>query len=191
MVRINLLPWREAQRKEREKRFHLALGLATVLAAGTVFYINSYINGLIENQIQRNKYLQDQIAIVDKKIRKIKNLEKEKKKLLARMEIIQQLQSSRPQIVHVFDKIVRALPDGIYLESIKRQEHTNMLNGVATSNARVSVLMRNLDASPVFRNPRLDVIQRTGNKQRSVRKFTLRVDENPQLSDSNESMGTL
>lgn len=160
-----------------------------VLAAGTVFYINLYVDGLIENQIQRNKYLQGQIAVVDKQILEIKDLEKEKNKLLARMNIIQQLQSSRPQIVHIFDKIVRALPDGIYLESIKRQRHTNILKGVAASNAHVSVLMRNLDASLIFKNPRLDVIARTGNKKRSVRKFTLRVDENTQLSDSKESTG--
>ncbi|QBQ53872.1 PilN domain-containing protein [Nitrosococcus wardiae] len=178
MARINLLPWREAQRKEREKQFYLALGFGAVLAASIVFYINSYINGLIDNQTQRNKFLQDQIAIVDKQIHKIKDLEKEKEKLLARMEIIQKLQASRPQIVHLFDEIVRMLPNGIHLENIKRQGHTNILHGVAESNARVSVFMRNLDSSPVFQDPRLDVIERTGNNQRAVRNFTLRVHEN-------------
>ncbi|ADE16902.1 Fimbrial assembly family protein [Nitrosococcus halophilus Nc 4] len=191
MARINLLPWREAQRKEREKQFYLVLAFGAVLAASIVFYVNSYINGLIDNQIQRNQYLQDQIAIVDKQIHKIKNLEKEKKKLLARMEIIQKLQASRPQIVHLFDEIVRTLPNGIHLESIKRQGHTNMLHGVAESNARVSVFMRNLDASPAFENPRLDVIERRGDNQRAVRNFTLRVHENKQSANSQDDTGAL
>lgn len=191
MARINLLPWREAQRKEREKQFYLILGFGAALAAAIVLYINSHVNSLIENQTQRNKYLQEQIAIVDKQIHKIKNLEEEKAKLLARMEIIQKLQASRPQIVRLFDEIVRALPNGIYLESIKRQGHTNMLHGVAESNARVSVFMRNLDASLVFQDPRLDVIERTGKAQRTVRKFALHVHENLQSDEDKGEMGAM
>jgi type IV pilus assembly protein PilN len=177
MARINLLPWRESQRKKREKNFYLALALSVALAASIIFYINLYISDLIESQTQRNEYLQEQIAILDKHIHTIKNLEKEKEKLLARMKIIQQLQNSRPQIVHVFDEMVRTLPSGIYLESMKRQGHRNVLNGVAESNARVSIFMRNLDASLVFQDPRLEVIEKMGKDKSVVRKFTLLVDE--------------
>jgi type IV pilus assembly protein PilN len=177
MARINLLPWRESQRKKREKNFYLALALSVALTTSIVFYINLYISDLIENQNQRNKYLQEQITILDKQIHKIKNLEEGKEKLLARMEIIQKLQTSRPQIVHIFDEIARTLPSGIYLESMKRQGHMNVLNGVAESNARVSIFMRNLDASLVFQDLRLEVIEKTGNNQSIVRKFTLLVNE--------------
>jgi type IV pilus assembly protein PilN len=177
MARINLLPWRESQRKKRKKNFYLASGLSAALATAIVLYINLYIGAPIKNQTQRNKYLQEQIAILDKQIQKIKNLEKEKEKLLARMKIIEQLQTSRPQIVHVFDEMVRALPSGIYLESMKRQGRMEVLNGVAESNARVSIFMRNLDSSLVFEDPRLEVVQKIGKDRGVVRKFTLLVDE--------------
>lgn len=183
MARINLLPWRESQRKNRAKTFYMTLGFSTVLAASIVFYINLYINSLIENQMQRNKYLQGQIAILDKQIRKIEDLKKEKDKLLAHIEMIHQLQMSRPQIVRILDEIVRTLPSGIYLENIKRQDHVEVLDGVAESNARISLFMRNLDASPIFQNSRLEIIEKKG-KDRSIgRRFTLIADENKLSSD--------
>ncbi len=177
MARINLLPWREARRKEREKQFFLILGLSAILAVGVVVYINSYVDSLSQYQTQRNHYLQQQIAIVDKQIHQIKDLERQKNDLLARMEIIQQLQASRPQIVHLFDELTRVLPMGMYIEDLKRQGHTDVLSGVAESNARISAFMRNLDASPVFENPRLDVIEKIGRERRTIRTFILRVDE--------------
>lgn len=186
MARINLLPWRESQRKKREKIFYLALALSVAMTANIISYINLYISDLVENQKQRNKYLQEQITILDKQINKIKDLEKEKEKLLARMEIIQKLQTSRPQIVRIFDKIAQTIPSGIYLESIKRQGHISVLNGVAESNARVSIFMRNLDASLVFQDLKLEVIEKTGKNQGIVRKFTLLLDENQSLTMSSK-----
>jgi type IV pilus assembly protein PilN len=178
MARINLLPWREAQRKKRKRIFYLALVLSMVLTTSIVFYINLYISNLVENQKQRNKYLQEQITILDKQINKIKDLEKEKEKLLARMEIIQKLQTSRPQIVQIFNEIAQTLPSGIYLESIKRQGHMSVLNGVAESNARVSIFMRNLDASLVFQDLKLEVIEKTEKNKSIARKFALLLNEN-------------
>jgi type IV pilus assembly protein PilN len=186
MARINLLPWRESQRKKREKIFYLALALSVAMTANIISYINLYISDLVENQKQRNKYLQEQITILDKQINKIKDLEKEKEKLLGRMEIIQKLQTSRPQIVRIFDKIAQTIPSGIYLESIKRQGHISVLNGVAESNARVSIFMRNLDASLVFQDLKLEVIEKTGKNQGIVRKFTLLLDENQSLTMSSK-----
>lgn len=190
MARINLLPWRETQRKEREKKFHLALGLSAGLTIGAVLYINTYINGLIEYQTQRNNYLQQQITIVDAQIRQIKDLEKQKEDLLARMKIIQRLQASRPQIVRIFDELARALPDGVHIDNLSRKDHVETLRGVAESNARISVLMRNLETSDVFQNPRLDVIERTGRARRDVRAFTLRVDESQRSENSGEDAET-
>lgn len=183
MACINLLPWRESQRKNRAKLFYVALGFSTVLAASIVFYINLCITVLIENQMQRNKYLQGQIAILDKQIRKIEDLEEEKDKLLARMEMIHQLQMSRPQIVRILDGIVRTLPSGIYLENMKRQGHVEVLNGVAESNARISLFMRNLDASPIFQDSRLEIIEKKGKDRDIARKFTLITDEHKLSAD--------
>lgn len=177
MARINLLPWRESRRKERERQFYLILGLSASLTVVAVVYINSYVDSLNQYQTQRNSYLQQQIAIVNKQIHQIKDLEKQKNNLLARMKIIHQLQASRPQIVHLFDEWVRVLPAGVYIEDLKRRGHTEVLSGIAESNAHISALMRNLEASPVFQNPRLDVIEKIGKEQRAIRKFILRVDE--------------
>lgn len=184
MVRINLLPWRETRRKERERQFYLALGFGASLAVGAVICINLYVDSLIEYQTQRNSYLQQQIAIVDAQIQQIRNLERQKENLLARMKVIQRLQSSRPQIVRVFDEFARVLPDGIHIKVLERKGHAEVLSGVAESNARISIFMRNLDTSPVFQNPRLDVIERTGGGQGAIRTFTLRVDESLPSEDN-------
>lgn len=160
MTRINLLPWRELQRKRREKIFYAALALSTLLMVGVLLLINSHISALMENQKRRNQYLQEQITILDKQINKIKDLEKEKDKLLMRMDIIQKLQASRPQIVHIFDELVRTVPSGVYLESIKRQNHINTLHGVAESETQISTFMRNLEDSVVFQSPKLEIIEK-------------------------------
>jgi type IV pilus assembly protein PilN len=144
---------------------------------------------LLENQIQRNNYLQRQITLVEKEISEIKDLERQKENLLARMGVIQQLQASRPQIVYLFDEMTRILPEGVHLESLRRQRQTSVINGIAESNARISVFMRNLDTSPVFQDPRLDIIERSGKERGGGRNFTLHVDEIPLSGKSEEEMG--
>lgn len=175
MTRINLLPWRETLRKELQRQFISIAAGAAVLMAVIVFYIHIHIGGMIDTQTARNTFLEKEIASVDEKITEIKQLESEKQQLLARMNIIQQLQSRRPEIVHVFDEIVRSVPDGIYLTGLKQQGDSLVIEGVAESNARVSAFMRNLDASEWFSNPGLVVIESKEKESVRTSQFKLNV----------------
>lgn len=159
MTCINLLPWREMRRKEQQRQFFSIAGGAAVLMGMIVFYIHIHIGGLIDAQTQRNTFLEEEIAKVEEKIAEIRALQSKKQQLLARMNIIQQLQTRRPEIVHVFDEIVKSVPGGLYLTKVTQQDKTLIVEGVAQSNARVSSLMRNLDASDWFTSPRLEVIE--------------------------------
>lgn len=173
MARINLLPWREEARKARQKQFAFVAAGTAVFAALVLVYVHIFINGLIEDQNRRNGFLQEQIRIVDGQIREIKDLEKTKANLLARMKIIQELQRSRPQIVHLFDELVKTIPDGVYLNKITQKGNDLTLEGVAQSNARVSAYMRNVDQSEWLQNPRLEIIQTTGENRDRAASFRL------------------
>jgi len=175
MARINLLPWREQLRRERQRQFAVVTGAAALLAVLIVVYVHLHIGRLIEHQESRNRFLSDRIAELDRKIREIRELESTKEKLIARMNVIQSLQRSRPQIVHVFDELVRTIPDGVYLTAAELRGTVLTLRGVAQSNARVSDYMRRLDASDWFRDPRLEVIQAQARGGRRHAVFTLRV----------------
>jgi len=171
---INLLPWRETLRKERQQRFVLA-ALGSVVAAGGLFYLfHNYVGGLIDNQNSRNDYLQQEIVQVDKRIKEVRDLEAEKARLLERMNIIQELQASRPQVVHVFDEMVRTVPEGIYLTRSQRQGQVLTLEGMAESYARVSALMNNLDKSDWFTAPKLDVVETSAKDKIRISRFVLR-----------------
>jgi type IV pilus assembly protein PilN len=161
MPRINLLPWREGQRKERKLAFLVALGvaaLASVLATVAAYLL---FDSMIAGQQHRNELLRGQIKLLDKQIEEINNLETDKQRFIARMEIIEKLQRSRPEIVHVFDEIVKTLPDGVYLTAVKQTNRRLEFDGVAQSSTRVSSFMRNIDASEWLRNPELQVVQTT------------------------------
>lgn len=173
MAHINLLPWRDELRKERQKEFFTYAGLAAIATIALVAYANLHISGMIENQTKRNEYLQEEIAKVKKQIKEIDELKKLKEKLLARMEIIQQLQARRPQIVHLFDELVDTIPDGVYLSSINHAGKTVNLKGVAQSNARVAAYMRNIEESGWLASPNLEVIQTTRKTRGNVSEFTL------------------
>ena len=173
MVRINLLPWRETHRKERERQFYSILAGSAILMSAIVLYVHLHISGLIDEQNNRNSYIQGEIAIVEKQIKEIKQLEKEKASLLARMNVIQKLQSSRPVIVHMFDEIVNTLPEGIYLTNITQKNNVITLKGVAQSNARVSAFMRSIDKSDWLANPKLDVIETNKKGRLRSSNFTL------------------
>ena len=159
MARINLLPWRAERRKLRQKEFITLLGLCA--AAGVVlwFLLNTYYNNQISGQTERNAYLQDQITQVDKQITEIDELDKKKAKLLARKEVIEQLQANRSQMVHLFDSLVRTIPDGVILTSIKQEGDKLTLEGRSQSNARVSTYMRNLEGSGWMTKPNLSIIE--------------------------------
>jgi type IV pilus assembly protein PilN len=159
MARINLLPWRAERRKHRQKEFLTMLGLSA--AAGVVlwFLINMYYNNQISGQNDRNAYLHDQISQVDKQITEIDQLDKKKSKLLARKRVIEQLQANRSQMVHLFDSLVRTIPDGVILTSIQQDGDKLTLEGRSQSNARVSTYMRNLEGSGWMTKPDLSIIE--------------------------------
>ena len=161
MPRINLLPWREAQRKERKLAFLVALGIAALAAGVTAFAAYLLYGSMIEGQQRRNNELRVAIKKLDKEIEEINSLETAKQKFIARMEIIEKLQRSRPEIVHVFDEIVRTLPEGVYLTAVKQNGMRLKFEGIAQSSTRVSTFMRNLDGSQWLRNPELEVVQTT------------------------------
>jgi type IV pilus assembly protein PilN len=158
MANINLLPWRERRREERKKTFFITLGVAAGIAAGLLGIGILYINSEIANQAARNKYITDQIAVLDTKIAEIRNLQDQKRALTDRMAVIQDLQGRRPVIVRLFDELVRTLPDGVYYNSITRTGDSIALSGIADSANRVSTLMRYLDDSEWFADPNLNQI---------------------------------
>jgi len=176
-TRINLLPWRELRRQEQDRQLLSASVGAWLLMGVMVFYGWYHMNGLIEHQEKRNDYLRTEIAKLDDKIREINKLKERKQALIARMEIIQQLQQNRTQIVHVFDDLVRKLPKGVYLTGLTKKNKRIALKGMAQSNARVSHLMNNLDSSDWFANPDLDVVNVQNQGGNRVSQFTLRVNE--------------
>jgi len=159
MARINLLPWRAERRKQRQKEFMVMLGLSAVAGVVLWFLVNSYYNAMISGQNDRNAYLQQQIAQVDTQIKEIEELDKKKAKLLARKEVIEQLQANRSQMVHLFDQLVRTIPDGVILTSIKQEGDKLTLEGRSQSNARVSTYMRQLESSGWMSKPDLSVIE--------------------------------
>jgi type IV pilus assembly protein PilN len=161
MPRINLLPWREGQRKERKLAFMVALGVAGIAACVTAGAVYVMFGQMIDGQERRNELLRVEIKTLDKQIEEINNLESAKQKFIARMEIIEKLQRSRPEIVHVFDEIVRTLPEGVYLTGVKQTDKRLKFEGVAQSSTRVSSFMRNIDASEWLKNPELEVVQTT------------------------------
>jgi type IV pilus assembly protein PilN len=175
MARINLLPWRAERRKLRQKEFLTLLGLCA--AAGVVlwFLLNTYYNNQISGQNERNSYLSDQITQVDKQITEIDTLDKKKAKLLARKEVIEQLQANRSQMVHLFDSLVRTIPDGVTLTSIKQEGDKLTLEGRSQSNARVSTYMRNLEGSGWMTKPDLSIIEAKAGDPALPYAFTLSV----------------
>ena len=163
MPRINLLPWRAEQRQERKKQFFMALGGAAIVAVGIVYLSKLTVEGWITNQSGRNTILTHEIAELDKQIEEIKGLENQRERLIARMKVIGELQRSRPEVVHLFDEIVKAVPEGIHLTEVKQTGNHIELQGMAQSSTRVSTLMRNIDASDWLSDPGLDVVQTVAN----------------------------
>lgn len=162
MARINLLPWRLERRKQRQKEFLTMLGIAALAGVVLWFLVNSYYNHQIDGQNERNAFLQGEITKVDGKIKEIEALDQKKAKLLARKEVIEQLQANRSQMVHLFDSLVRTIPDGVILSSIKQEGEKLTLEGLSQSNARVSTYMRNLEGSGWMTKPDLSIIEAKG-----------------------------
>ena len=155
MIRINLLPHRELKRKARQQQIAVLAGMVGFLGLLVVWGIHDMIAEKIEFQNSRNQYLNEQIAILDKEIAEIREIKNQTQELLTRKQIVETLQNSRSEVVYLLDQLVRLLPDGVYLQSIKQEGHNITLVGYAQSNAWVSTLMRNLESSPWLESPLL------------------------------------
>lgn len=161
MAKINLLPWREELRAQKKQDFINAIGVAVLFTAIIFAGVHMYIEGLKAYQEQRNKIIQDEIALLDKKIEQIKTIEEQKSKLLTKIELIQKLQESRPEIVHLFDELPKVTPDGVFLSKFIQLGAELTFEGKSQSNARVSAFMRAIEASSWLKAPTLNVIQST------------------------------
>lgn len=159
MATINLLPWRQERREELKKEFLVITGGFAAVAIMVVLGWQMILSNAIANQEARNGYLQDNIKELDAQVAEIAKLREEKKRLVERMQVIQSLQGDRPAIVHIFDELVRTLPDGVFYTNITRKGQVISLSGTAESNNRVSSLMRGLDSSEWFANPALKTVK--------------------------------
>jgi type IV pilus assembly protein PilN len=179
MPRINLIPWREAERKRKRQEFGVGAVAALAAAAFITFAVNWQMQGAVDRQNARNEYLKGQIAELDKQITEILALDQQKKQLRARIQVIEQLQLSRPEVVHLFDQLARTLPDGVNLSSVKQAERRIEIRGQAQSSTRVASYMRNIDSSEWLADPTLDILETKDAGGSSD--FTLRAgQENPQ-----------
>jgi len=159
MPRINLLPWREELRKQRQKNFVIAVVGALVAAALVTLMAGLIMQGRIDYQGERNARLKQEIVRLDKLIEEIANLERQKDRLLARMEVIEELQRRRADSVHLFDQLVRIVPEGVFYEEVRQTANKVEMDGMAESSTRVSSLMRNVEASQWLQNPGLEVVE--------------------------------
>lgn len=159
MKGINLLPWREELREVQKKEFIFSLALSAVGAVILVFFIHLLISNAISNQKDANNYLQQQILTLDVQLKQIADLKAQKQLLIARMKLIQQLEASRPQVVNLFKLLVTSMPNGVYLESVKREGDDVLLEGKAQSNTLVSALMRDIGKYPWVNDIILDEIK--------------------------------
>lgn len=175
MAKINLLPWRAERRRLRQKDFYGMLGLAALAGVLVSFLIVSYYNGRISSQDSRNQFLRGEITKVDGQITEITELDKKKSRLLARKEVIEQLQANRSQMVHLFDSLVRTIPDGVTLTAIKQEGEILTLSGRSQSNARVSTYMRTLEGSGWMTRPELDIIEAKAGNPGLPYEFNLKV----------------
>ena len=199
MAKINLLPWREELLKRKQKDFFNGIVLSVLVGIIIMGLLHVYFAGLEAYQEQRNQMLLNEIAELNKKIIAINSIEEKKKKLLAKIDLIQKLQESRPQIVHLFDEIPKVTPDGVFLTKFTQTGSELIFEGKSQSNARVSAFMRAIEASPWLQTPKLTVIQsfvqpRDKTDTERLSDFTLRAEQekqNVQNGDggANESVG--
>lgn len=173
MARINLLPWREEFRQEKRKEFLAQLGLVCVFSVVASFAWIKFVDGAISNQNARNNLLTTEITVLEKRVQEIQELKKRRAELIARMKVIQDLQGTRPTIVRYFDEIVRATPDGLFFNSLKRTGSAVTVVGITESSNRVSSFMRNLDKSEWFSEPNLKSIKATEKYDEQAQEFLL------------------
>lgn len=190
MAHINLLPWRAERRKQREREFFLQLAAAFVAAVLVLFVWAFWMDQRIDNQTERNAYLQGEIKQLDERIAKIKDLENVRSRLLARKQIIEQLQANRSQMVHLFDELVKTIPASARLGGLKQTGDSMTLDGVAQSNASVAEYMRNIEASPWMGHADLRKTENTHGDLRMPYSFGLDVAlSRPKLDEGDDASG--
>jgi type IV pilus assembly protein PilN len=176
MIRINLLPHREIRRKQQQQQFFILLGGVIVIGAVVWFVVHTYLDEQHDLQMSRNKYLQNEIVKLDKQIAEIQKLKDQTAALLARKRVVETLQGNRAEVVHLLDQLVRQLPDGVYLKSIKQSGPRVTISGFTQSQARVSTLMRNLESSPQLENPGLVEIKSATQSGQRINEFLMNID---------------
>jgi type IV pilus assembly protein PilN len=186
MPRINLLPWRAELRQKRKKELVIALMGAVIVGAGLVYASKLTVQGWTSAQRVRNQILKTEIAMLDKQIEEIQGLKSQRERLLARMRVIDQLQQSRPEAVHLFDEIANAVPEGVNLTDVVQAGQRIELRGIAQSSTRVSALMRNIDGSKWLKDPSLDVVETVAAGVDKNSKFKLFAQQIP-MASSEES----
>ena len=197
MAGLNLLPWRDKERDLKKKQFFALLGSSVAFAALLVFAGHTYMRSMISHQEERNNVLTQEISVLTQQIKEIEELDKTKQALLDRMKIIESLQSTRPAIVHLFDEMAKALPQGLYLQALKQTETSVHIEGKAESNARVSAYMDSLDKSEWLNSSNLNIISlaREDKRPTPLRDFKLDVQQlleqgkDQQKEVKNESAG--
>ncbi len=188
ITRINLLPWREELRQEQKKEFAMMAFMSVVLAVAIFGLVYFQMQSKIDYQLSRNNFMTSEIKKLDDEIKEIRELQKVRRSLVERMEVIQDLQASRPTIVHLFSEIVSTVPNGVYLESLAQTGSNLLINGEAESNARVSTYMRNLSASEWLKDPNLTVIEIEDITVNRISTFTLTVKQtSPNATDQEDS----
>lgn len=186
MIRINLLPHRELKRAARRRQFNFMLVAALAGAVGVAILGQTLISARQANQETRNRFLEQEIAKLDIQIGEIKKIREQTQALLERKQVVETLQSNRTEVVHMFDEMIRQLPEGLYLKAIKQSGGRVQLQGYTQSSARVSSLMRNLDASPWFEDPKLvEIKAATVNKLRA-NEFNLNVKQTKQQEEGED-----
>jgi len=175
MIRINLLPHREIRRKQQQKQFFIMLGVVVAIGATIWGAVHVTLEDEFDSQVGRNKYIQDEIEKLDKQIAEIQKLKDQTAALLARKRVVETLQSTRSEVVHLMDQLVRQLPDGVYLKSIRQSDTKVTITGYTQSQARVSTLMRNLDSSPHLERPGLTEIKSATVGSQRLNEFNLSI----------------
>ena len=190
MIRVNLLPHRAVKRRRQQQQFFIALGMVAFLGVAIWLLVHTTLSRTYQEQLSRNQYLQAEIVKLDKELEDIKKLKEMTASLLARKKVVETLQANRAEVVHLLDELARQLPDGVYLKAIKQQGSRVTLNGYTQSQARVSTLMRNLDASPHLENSNLIEIKAVPLGTTRVNEFTLNVNiERPKQEEEKPVKG--
>jgi len=175
MARINLRPWREELRQEKQQQFMVTLVGVLVFAFAVLFFWHQYLNGLIDDQTARNRFIQQETDKLKEQIAEIDRLKQERNRLIDRMKVIQELQGNRPVVVKVFDELVQTIPDGVYYQDIQVEGAVLNITGIADSNNRISSLMRNFDDSEWFKDPNLTSVKAIKEEGGTTSSFKLTV----------------